>query len=85
MKNKLTNEEAIAKIRIMINNFNSELDDRKNPDYSEWSTQINREILLYKIEEVIKVTKVDGKLVIVEQIKSDEKKNKRKITTRKLK
>ncbi len=76
VKEKLTSNEAIAKIQVMINNFNLEIMERDEPNYSEWDTQINREFLLYKIEDVVGITEVDGKLLIVEQIKSDESKKK---------
>ena len=66
---KITSDEAMAKIRIMINNFNT----REKDDYGSWGESMERELLIYKIEEVIKNTKMNSKKVLIEQLKHDEK------------
>lgn len=72
-KKKLTSEEALAKIKVMINTFYSEMGrSGREERWGYWGKEINQEILLSEIDNIISKSKVDGKIVLAEQLKFDE-------------
>jgi hypothetical protein len=66
-KKKLTSDEALAKIKVILNSFYADVG--KN---SHWGKDMNFEILMSEIDNIISKTKIDGKLLIKEQLILDE-------------
>lgn len=67
MKNKIKPEEAVAKIRVLIDKYYEKL-GREGKEYSEEMNIVSYE-LLEKIEEVLNNTDISPKNLVMEKIR----------------
>lgn len=71
-KKKLTSDEALSKIKIMINDFYANIGAG-----SKWGLSVDFEVLVSEINEIISNSKINSKILLIEQLKFDDLKEKR--------
>lgn len=72
-KKKFASDEALAKIKVLINDFYANAGRNEN-----WGIEIKLEVLISEIEKVISESKVNAKSILTEQLKFDEENRRNK-------